>query len=96
MPVFIDFLFLTKLKARKEKEKNFCGTKVHRSITHWYQLSESSLKILEDFLTLFKPMDHLVDFYLFQVPPKFKDVSRVLKFAEAAKLGERFCFLYQE
>ena len=64
--------------------------KVHRSITHWRQLSESSLEILEDFLELFKPMDHLVDFYLFQVPPNFDDVARALRFAEAAKLGERF------
>jgi uncharacterized protein YecE (DUF72 family) len=35
-------------------------------------------------------MDHLVDFYLFQLPPKFDNVSRILRFAEAAKLGERF------
>ncbi len=63
--------------------------KVHRSITHWRQLSESSLEILEDFLKLFKPMDHLIDFYLFQVPPNFDDVSRAIRFAEAAKLGER-------
>ncbi len=64
--------------------------KVHRSITHWRQLSENSLEILESFLELFEPMDHFVDFYLFQVPPKFDDVERVLRFAEAAKLGKRF------
>lgn len=64
--------------------------KVHRSITHWRQLSESSLEILGNFLELFGPMDHLVDFYLFQVPPKFDDIARALRFAEAAELGERF------
>jgi uncharacterized protein YecE (DUF72 family) len=64
--------------------------KVHRSITHWRKLSESSLKILENFLELFEPMDKLIDFYLFQVPPKFNDVTKVLRLAEAAKLGERF------
>lgn len=64
--------------------------KVHRSITHWRQLSESSLEILENFLELFEPMDRLVDFYLFQVPPKFDDITKALRFAEAAKLGERF------
>ncbi|MGI5992822.1 MAG: DUF72 domain-containing protein [Methanosarcina sp.] len=64
--------------------------KVHRSITHWRQLSESSLEILEKFLNLFEPMDHLVDFYLFQVPPNFDNVAKALRFAEAAKLGERF------
>ena len=35
-------------------------------------------------------MDHLIDFYLFQVPPKFDDITKALRFAEAAKLGERF------
>lgn len=64
--------------------------KVHRSITHWRQLSESSLETLGKFQGLFEPMDHLVDFYLFQVPPNFDDVARVLRFAEAAKLGKRF------
>jgi len=64
--------------------------KVHRSITHWRQLSESSLEILENFLELFEPMDHIIDFYLFQVPPKFDDVERVLRFAETAKLGKKF------
>ena len=63
---------------------------MHRSITYWRQLSENFLKILENFLELFGPMDHLVDFYLFQVPPKFDDVARMLRFAEATKLGERF------
>lgn len=64
--------------------------KVHRSITHWRQLSESSLEIWENFRELFEPLDHLVDFYLFQVPPGFDDAARALRFAEAAKLGERF------
>ncbi len=64
--------------------------KVHRSTTHWRQLSESSLEILKSFLELFEPMDHLIDFYLFQVPPKFDDVERALRFAEAAKLGKKF------
>lgn len=64
--------------------------KVHRSITHWRQLSESSFEIWENFRELFEPMDHLVDFYLFQVPPSFDDAAKALRFAEAAKLGERF------
>jgi uncharacterized protein YecE (DUF72 family) len=64
--------------------------KVHRSITHWRQLSGSSLEIWENFRELFEPMDHIIDFYLFQVPPNFNDVARALRFAEAAKLGERF------
>ena len=35
-------------------------------------------------------MDHLIDFYLFQVPPKFDDVSAALRFADNTGLGRRF------
>jgi uncharacterized protein YecE (DUF72 family) len=68
------------------------SVKVHRSITHWRQFSESSLEVWENFKELFKPMDQLIDFYLFQAPPKFTDLTKALKFAKAIKLGERFAF----
>ena len=32
----------------------------------------------------------LIDFYLFQAPPKFNDIERALNFAEETGLGERF------
>jgi uncharacterized protein YecE (DUF72 family) len=35
-------------------------------------------------------MDHLIDFYLFQVPPNFDDVTKALRFAEYTGLGRRF------
>jgi uncharacterized protein YecE (DUF72 family) len=66
------------------------SVKVHRSITHWRQFSQSSLEIWENFRELFEPMDRLIDFYLFQVPPKFNNITKALWFAEAAKLGKRF------
>lgn len=68
------------------------SVKVHRSITHWRQFSESALETWENFRDIFEPMDHLVDFYLFQAPPKFKDVKKALEFAENTGLGERFAF----
>jgi uncharacterized protein YecE (DUF72 family) len=64
--------------------------KVHRSITHWRQFSESALKIWENFRGLFEPMDHLIDFYLFQAPPKFTDIEKAIRFAEETGLDERF------
>jgi uncharacterized protein YecE (DUF72 family) len=64
--------------------------KVHRSITHWRQLSGTARETWENFRELFEPMDHLIDFYLFQVPPKFADVSKALSFAEDTELGKRF------
>lgn len=66
------------------------SVKVHRSITHWHQLSESALEIWDNFRELFEPMDHLIDFYLFQMPPKFNDLTMALRFAEDIGLGERF------
>jgi uncharacterized protein YecE (DUF72 family) len=64
--------------------------KVHRSITHWRKFSESALDAWSNFRDLFEPMDHLIDFYLFQVPPMFDDVAKALGFAENTGLGERF------
>jgi len=37
----------------------------------------------------FLPLDDLVDFYLFQAPPAFGDVNRILAFAGATGLGDR-------
>lgn len=64
--------------------------KVHRSITHWHRFNENALDIWNNFQEVFEPMDQLIDFYLFQVPPKFNDVTKALKFAEDAGLDERF------
>jgi uncharacterized protein YecE (DUF72 family) len=66
------------------------SVKVHRSITHWRQLSEAALENWENFRKLFEPMDHLIDFYLFQMPPKFYDVTKALRFADNTGLGGRF------
>lgn len=66
------------------------SVKVHRSITHWRLLNETALEIWENFRKLFEPMDHLIDFYLFQMPPKFDDVTKALRFADNTCLGERF------
>lgn len=66
------------------------SVKVHRSITHWRQFSESALDIWENFRQLFEPLDHLIDFYLFQAPPKFDDLEKALWFAGETGLGERF------
>jgi uncharacterized protein YecE (DUF72 family) len=66
------------------------SVKVHRSITHWRQLSEAALETWGNFRELFEPMDHLIDFYLFQVPPRFNDVAKTLTFAEDTGLGKRF------
>ena len=47
------------------------AVKVHRGVTHTRRLSRSSLDLWERFRDLFSPMDRLIDFYLFQMPPGF-------------------------
>jgi uncharacterized protein YecE (DUF72 family) len=66
------------------------SVKAHRSITHWRKFSDTALDSWGNFRKLFEPMDHLIDFYLFQVPPMFGDVTKALGFAEKTGLGERF------
>ncbi|AKB78820.1 hypothetical protein MSHOH_2337 [Methanosarcina horonobensis HB-1 = JCM 15518] len=88
---FYRFPFPSNIKSWSTKGMGLrWSVKVHRSITHWRQFSESALDIWENFRGLFEPLDHLIDFYLFQAPPKFSEVERVLGFAEETGLGERF------
>lgn len=88
---FYRFPFPNQIKSWNMKGSGLrWSIKVHRSVTHWRQLSESSLEVWNDFRELFEPMDHLIDFYLFQMPPKFDDAKKALRFAEDTGLGERF------
>jgi uncharacterized protein YecE (DUF72 family) len=70
------------------------AVKVHRSITHVRRLKPEALDTWRRFHALFKPMDSLVDFYLFQMPPSFTrtdtNVERIRMFARSTSLGERF------
>lgn len=66
------------------------SVKVHMSVTHKHQFNERAFEIWNNFRERFEPLDPLIDFYLFQTPPKFKDVGKVLEFAKATGLGERF------
>lgn len=66
------------------------SVKIHRSITHWRQLGGSALETWINFLELSEPIDHLIDLYLFQVPPKFDDVAKAFRFSEDTGLGQRF------
>lgn len=69
------------------------AVKVHRSITHTRRLSEKALPVFDRFRRLFQPMDRIIDFYLFQLPPSYKktgeNIRRVKLFAEKTGLGER-------
>ncbi|ADV64646.1 DUF72 domain-containing protein [Desulfurococcus mucosus] len=67
--------------------------KVHRSITHLRRLDEKALETWGRFHGVFNPMEGLIDFYLFQMPPGFtchsSNLERVDRFHEASGLGPR-------
>lgn len=66
---------------------------MHRSITHLRKLGEAALTTWGRFRELFNPLDSLVGFYLFQLPPNFscspENLSRVESFHSRVGLGPR-------
>lgn len=65
------------------------SVKVNRSITHRHRFNEKAVPVWERFLERFLPLDDLVDFYLFQAPPAFGDIDRIIAFLEAIDLEAR-------
>lgn len=91
---FYKFPFPAQVKSWAKKGESLrWSIKVHRSITHLRKLGSETLRTWERFKDLFKPMDHLVDFYLFQLPPSFSatnsNFGRLREFASSADLGWR-------
>lgn len=64
--------------------------KVNRSVTHRHKFNEKALDVWNRFEDRYRPMDGLIDFYLFQAPPMMSDPDRFIAFAEETDLGERF------
>jgi len=56
--------------------------KVHRSITHFQKLSTLAVKSFQRFKKLFTPMEDLIHYYLFQLPPSFTDITTLEQFIE--------------
>jgi len=73
--------------------------KVHRSITHLRKLSSDAINTWFNFRELFKPMDSIIDFYLFQLPPNYtcreENLRKIKSFYEETGLGERFALEFR-
>jgi uncharacterized protein YecE (DUF72 family) len=65
------------------------SVKVNRSVTHRHRFNEKAIPVWERFRERFLPLDDIVDFYLFQAPPAFTDVGRLIAFVEAIDLEAR-------
>ena len=70
------------------------AVKVHKGVTHFGKLSEKALERLGGFLAVFRPLDYLIDFYLFQMPPTFRRIAENMTRVEqiARLLGARAAF----
>lgn len=91
---FYRFPFRNQVKSWSVKgQKLRWSIKVHRSITHIRKLGERAFETWLKFHDVFKTMNGLVDFYLFQLPPNYsckeENLNRILKFNEKAGLDVR-------
>uniref|UniRef100_A0A7C4UFY7 DUF72 domain-containing protein n=1 Tax=candidate division WOR-3 bacterium TaxID=2052148 RepID=A0A7C4UFY7_UNCW3 len=57
--------------AKKGRSLKWC-VKVSRQITHIHLFGNNSIEIFKRFKELFEPMEDIISFYLFQLPPKMK------------------------
>lgn len=92
---FYRFPFPSNIKSWSEKGKSLrWAIKVNKLITHVFKFSERAKETWKKFERLFKPLDDVIDFYLFQTPPNFldKNKERVKEFFEFTGLKERFAF----
>ena len=74
--------------AGKGTELRWC-IKVHRFVTHQYKFNDTARRIWENFLDLFRPLDPLIDYYLFQAPPLMKNSDRILRFFDGLPLLDK-------
>ncbi|MCD6409572.1 MAG: DUF72 domain-containing protein [Candidatus Verstraetearchaeota archaeon] len=88
------FPSMVKSWASKSRGKLRWAVKVSRWVTHVFKLSERAYSTWMKFRELFKPLDDIVDFYLFQLPPQAAPtesfVRRLEKFYRNSGLEERF------
>jgi uncharacterized protein YecE (DUF72 family) len=90
---FYRFPFPNQVKSWADKGKGLrWAVKVSRLITHKYRFTDEGYKVWERFRALFEPLDCLIDFYLFQLPPQLtlREKKKIGDFASSTGLGKRF------
>ncbi|RLF15579.1 MAG: DUF72 domain-containing protein [Thermoprotei archaeon] len=92
---FYRYPFKAQVEGWRRRSPSFMrwSVKVHRLVTHVYKLAGKAYDRWVSFLELFKPLDHLIDFYLLQLPPSARPTSsfvdRLELFIKEAGLGPR-------
>lgn len=90
---FYRFPFLNAVNSWRAKGEGLrWAIKVNRLITHTFKFNERALDGWRRFRDLFKPMDHIIDFYLFQLPPSTKtsSIPKIEAFINRTELKWRF------
>ncbi|MEM1628264.1 MAG: DUF72 domain-containing protein [Desulfurococcaceae archaeon] len=97
---FYRFPFRNQVKswARKGRRLRW-SIKVHRSITHLRKMGDRAIDIWWKFHELFKPMDNIIDFYLFQLPPTFtckeENLGKISTFNKETRLDNRMAIEFR-
>ncbi|MBN1861582.1 MAG: DUF72 domain-containing protein [Candidatus Thermoplasmatota archaeon] len=82
---FYRFPYPNMVTSWAKKGKNLAWiVKVHRSITHFQKLSTKAIERFQRFKTLLAPLEDLIHYYLFQLPPSFTDIATLERFIEQA------------
>lgn len=91
---FYRFPFPSMIRSWSRRGKIRWAIKVTRLVTHVYKFGEKSYATWDKFRKLFSPMEHLIDFYLFQLPPSAAPtqqmVERIESFYKKSELETRF------
>lgn len=78
---FYRFPFKNQIEGWRKRSRGIhWSVKVHRLITHTHKFNDEALEIWNRFKNLFHPLSPSIDFFLFQAPPRFKDIDRILTF----------------
>ncbi len=93
---FYRFPFPNQVKGWRNKSRGRIrwSVKVSQLITHRFRFGEKAKSLWSKFFKLFEPLDEIIDFYLFQLPPSAKPTDSFLQklndFISFTKLGSRF------
>ncbi len=88
----------TSVQTWSQKSKNLrWSIKVNRLFTHTYRFNQNAVERWQSFYELFSPLNDLVDFYLFQMPPSItpKTAPLIESFAKKTNLKGRFALEFR-
>ena len=79
-------------KWAKKGEKLRWSIKANRLFTHTYKFNDAAINRWKNFQQLFAPLEPILDFYLFQLPPKTTPHSAPLieKFIKKTRIQNKF------